>query len=197
MPATASSSQSSRWPNPLPKSMPWRSCSCSNQAPPSPSQARPPETWSTVTAALAVSPGLRRVLAPTMSPSCARSVTAAQAARSVQPSKISWSGSPTMAWRWSQVQSESSPAASAARAASRSSGQVALWGHNSAPTRSGWRSRREVTGSVLQVVVGGDDLDPEGDPVLRPEAGDHALGLGGFVGVVGRAMPAMSAWAMA
>ena len=66
--ATASSSQSSRWPKPDPKSMPWAVCSSSNQAPPMPRIARPSLMWSRVVASLAVRPGLRNVLAPTSRP---------------------------------------------------------------------------------------------------------------------------------
>ena len=66
-----------------PKSMPWAVCSSSNQAPPRPHIARPLLMWSTVTIDLATRPGLRNVMAPTISPILIRSVMAAQAARVV------------------------------------------------------------------------------------------------------------------
>ena len=50
---TDSSSQSSRWPKPDPKSMPWALCSCSIHAPPMPRIARPSLTWSSVAAIFA------------------------------------------------------------------------------------------------------------------------------------------------
>ncbi len=58
----------SRTPNSIPKDV----CSISAHAPPRPRIARPSEMWSSVTTILATSPGLRRVLAPTSSPSLAR-----------------------------------------------------------------------------------------------------------------------------
>ena len=56
---------------------------------------------------LAVSAGLRNVLAPTRWPMVARLVRAAMAAIAVHASRIGPSGEPTMGYTWSQVQSES------------------------------------------------------------------------------------------
>lgn len=61
-----------------------------------PSTARPPEMWSSVVAIFATSAGLRNVLAPTISPTVARSVASAQAASVSQPSKIGPSCEPTI-----------------------------------------------------------------------------------------------------
>ena len=80
---TASASQSSRCPNPDPKSMPKARCSPSNQAPPMPMMARPPLMWSIVVMHLTARPGLRNVFAPTNSPSRIRSVAWATAASAV------------------------------------------------------------------------------------------------------------------
>ena len=52
MAPTNSSSQSRRWPKPVPKSMPWAVCSGSIHAPPMPRIARPSLTWSSVAADL-------------------------------------------------------------------------------------------------------------------------------------------------
>ncbi len=62
-----------------------------------PRMARPPLMWSSVAAVLATTPGLRKVLAPTSSPSRVRSVCGAIAASVDQPSKIGWYGSPKIA----------------------------------------------------------------------------------------------------
>ena len=91
--------------------MPKASCSRSNQAPPMPSTARPPETWSRVVASLAVSPGLRNVLAPTISPSRTREVSGAERRRGRSSPRRS--AAPTARrspCRWSHVQTESQPA---------------------------------------------------------------------------------------
>ena len=96
---TDSSSRSRRSPNPAPKSIPNASCSRSNQAPPMPRTARPSLMWSRVAASLAVWPGLRIVLAPTINPSRTVDVSAAQAARVSQPSWIGWRHGPWMARR--------------------------------------------------------------------------------------------------
>ncbi len=69
--------------------------------------ARPSLMWSSVAAILAVTPGLRNVLAPTSRPSVTRFVAIAKADSSVQPSKMGCIGSPKMAWRWSHVQTPS------------------------------------------------------------------------------------------
>ena len=95
--------------------------------------ARPFETWSSVAASFVVTPGLRNVFAPTMSPTRTRSVTAATPASSSQPSKIGCCHGPWIASRWSHVQIESQPAASAASADSRYSGQVVCWGQSWSP----------------------------------------------------------------
>ena len=64
-----------------------------------PRTARPPLMWSSVVASFAVRPGLRNVLAPTMSPSRIRFVTAATADSVDQPSRIGCSHGPKMASR--------------------------------------------------------------------------------------------------
>src|SRR6185369_17531060 len=51
------------------------------------------------------------------------------------PSKIGWSHGPKIASRWSHVQTESQPLASAARAESRNSGHVVCWDQSWAPNR--------------------------------------------------------------
>ena len=81
--AAASASQSSRWPNPVPKSNPNAVCSCSNQAPPMPMIARPPLMWSIVVRHFTARAGLRNVFAPTNSPRRIRSVAWATAASAV------------------------------------------------------------------------------------------------------------------
>ena len=81
MSSAASSSQVSRSPKPDPNSIPKASCSRSNQAPPMPRIARPLLMWSSVVASFTVNAGFRKVLAPTISPSVALDVTAAQPAR--------------------------------------------------------------------------------------------------------------------
>src|SRR5439155_22493461 len=108
-------------------------CSRSNHAPPMPSTARPPLTWSRVVASLAVRPGLRNVLAETRSPNRSRDVTAATAVRVAQPSSFGSCQSPSSASRWSSSQILSKPARSAARQASRSCGQSVRWIQNAAP----------------------------------------------------------------
>src|SRR5688500_11009006 len=131
---TASSSQRSRSPGELPNSMPSPTCSVSNQAPPMPSTARPPLMWSRVVAIFATTAGLRKVFAPTMSPTVARSVASAQAASVSQPSKIGPSWLPTIGYRWSQVQSESNPSLSARMPASRREAQSVYWPQQFAPS---------------------------------------------------------------
>ena len=136
MTSTASSSRSSRSPTVAPKSIPKASCSRANQAPPIPRTARPPETWSSVAASFAVWPGLRKVFAPTISPTRTREVRAATAPIASQPSRIGCSHGPKIAWRWSQVQTESQPASSAATAAPRNPGQSVAWLQSWAPNRT-------------------------------------------------------------
>ena len=97
--------------------------------------ARPSLMWSRVVTSLAVRPGLRKVFAPTISPSRIRLVRAAQAASVVQPSKMGWRQGPWMASRWSHVQSESQPADSASSAASRKRGQSLACDQSWAPNR--------------------------------------------------------------
>ena len=77
---TDSSSQSSRWPKPDPKSIPKAVCSSSNHAPPMPRVARPPLMWSIVVSDFTARPGFRNVFAPTNSPSRIRDVAWASAA---------------------------------------------------------------------------------------------------------------------
>ena len=81
---------------------------------------------------------------------------------------------PKIASRWSQVQTESQPARSAASAASRKSGHDVCCDQSWSPkriSRSGWRC--------------GEGAKPEADPGLPLElAVDDALGLLGVVGVV-------------
>ena len=69
-----------------------------------PRTARPSLMLSSVVASFAVSPGLRNVFAPTISPRRTRFVTAAVAASVVQPSRIGCSHGPKIARRWSHVQ---------------------------------------------------------------------------------------------
>ena len=88
MSPTDSSSRSSRSPKPDPKSSPNASCSGSNQPPPRPRTNRPPDRWSTVVASFAVSPGGRKVLAPTSRPRRTRRVTVASAEIVAQPSSL-------------------------------------------------------------------------------------------------------------
>ena len=85
-------------------------------------------------ASFAVRPGLRNVLAATISPSVARSVTCDQPERIDQPSRIGPSHGPTIEFRWSHVQSDVAPERSASAAASRISGQLAVCGHSRKPT---------------------------------------------------------------
>src|SRR5688500_1774266 len=179
---TASSSQSSRSPGLFPNSMPKASCSRSNQAPPMPRTARPPDTWSRVVASLAVSPGFRNVFAPTISPSRTRVVSGPRAASVVQPSRIGCSHGPKMASRWSQVQTESQPAASAASAASRNPGQYVDCDHSCRPN---FVVRSMGGPGSVEVVVDGIDGDAEADAVLLLElVVDEPLGLGRVVRVV-------------
>ena len=79
------------------------------------------DRWSMVVASLAVRPGLRKVLAPTSSPSRTRVVRVASAASVAQPSSFESVSGPSSVRRWSSTQIESQPAASAARQASRRS----------------------------------------------------------------------------
>ena len=76
--------------------MPKAVCSVSNQAPPIPRIARPPERWSSVVAILATSAGFRNVLAPTISPMRARDVTRPSRASTIQPSSIGPWSDPTI-----------------------------------------------------------------------------------------------------
>ena len=64
-----------------------------------------------------------------------REVRAATAASAIGPSKIGCSQGPKIPWRWSQVQTVSQPAASAATAASRKPGQSLAWLQSWAPKR--------------------------------------------------------------
>src|SRR6476659_3476901 len=179
MSMTDSSSRSRRSPGPPKNSMPKPSCSRSNQAPPMPSTARPPEMLSSVVASLAVSPGFRNVFAPTIKPSRTREVTAPSPARTLQPSKIGCSHGPKMAIRWSHVQIESQPAASAARAASRKPGQSVRCDQSCSPKRV------IGTTSLLELIVDGGRSEPERDALLTLEpVADQPLGLVGIVRVV-------------
>ncbi len=115
--------------------MPKASCSRPNQPPPSPSTLRPPDTWSSVVASLAMSPGFRNVVDDTSSPRRTRVVSDATAASDAQPSSFGSLQSPSSDSRWSSSQIESQPAASTARHASRRSGQLVRWIQNAAPNR--------------------------------------------------------------
>ena len=91
--------------------MPKRSCSGTNQPAPKPSSSRPFETWSSVTAICAIRAGWRNVFELTSTPTRMRSVRAASAASSVQPSKYGPSG--RLGWlKWSQSQALSKPSCS-------------------------------------------------------------------------------------
>src|SRR6185295_2584039 len=152
--------------------MPKASCSRSNHAPPMPSTARPFETWSSVVASLAVRPGLRKVLAPTMSPSRTFDVIGPSAESTIQPSKIGCSHGPKIASRWSHVQTEYQPRASARSAASRKPAQSVCCDQI-------WRPKRVTpSASVVEVVVERIGAEPEADPLLALEpVTDQALGL--------------------
>jgi hypothetical protein len=83
---------------------------------PMPNSSRPPETMSTVAAIFASMAGGRKRLLVTSSPRRSRSVCAAMADSSVQPSKIGPFWSPAIGSRWSNSQACSiSPIASASR----------------------------------------------------------------------------------
>src|SRR3954447_17673389 len=171
MSETDSSSRSRRQPGVGPNSMPNASCSRSNHAPPIPRIARPSLMWSSVMASFAVRPGLRKVLAPTIRPSVACFVTLAQAARVVQPSRFGPSHGPTMAIRWSQVQSESNPFVSARMTASRSVGHESVCGQSWAPILT-----LAATSVAAEVVVDLLDAQEERDPRLRAERRERLLG---------------------
>ena len=134
---TDSSSQSSRSPGSFPKSMPKASCSRSNQAAPMPSTARPPDRWSSVVASFAVRPGLRNVLAPTISPRRTRDVIGPRPASTSSPR--GWAAPTARRSRAGGPRSRSSPSppSSAARAASRNSGQPVACGQSWRPKRIG------------------------------------------------------------
>ena len=85
-------------------------------------------------ASLAVSPGLRKVFAATISPSVAFVVTCAQPDRIDQPSRMGPCHGPEIELRWSQVQRLAAPPASARTAASRIAGQKSVWGHSRTPS---------------------------------------------------------------
>ena len=75
--------------------MPAARCSPSNQPMPSPSSARPPETWSTVVTMRPSTEGCRKVTGVTIVPSRRRSVTAASAASVAHASSEPRSPAPT------------------------------------------------------------------------------------------------------
>src|SRR5262245_52065887 len=108
-----------------------------------------------------------------MSPRRVRVVSGSRPAMSVQPSKIGWSQGPKIASRWSQVQIESQPAASAARAASRNVGQSVAWDQSWAPKRSGRAAEASAIGRsvVAEVVVDAGDPDPERHALLAHPTG--------------------------
>jgi A/G-specific adenine glycosylase len=172
-------SRSSRSPKPDPKSIPNASCSRSNHPAPSPRIARPPETWSSVVAIFAVSPGFRNVLAPTMRPRRTRLVIAASAARVVHPSSFGAAGSPSSLSRWSSIHTWSKPAASAWSTAARSSGQVVCWTQNAAPNPI-------ATGHLL-AAYRRDVVRPSvAPPALPPAARDAILA---WYDAAGRELP--------
>ena len=127
-------------------------------------------------ASFAVRPGLRNVLAATISPSVARSVTCDQPERIDQPSRIGPSHGPTIEFRWSHVQSDVAPERSASAAASRISGQLAVCGHSRKPTLV------EGTASVLEVVVDARDAERG----RSPWAGERNAAIEAAVGPSGR-----------
>src|SRR4029078_6706544 len=98
---------------------------------------------------------------------------AATPASRLQPSKIGCCQGPWIASRWSHVQIESQPAASAATAASRTSGHVVDWGQSWRPNRTAGIVR--VAPSVVEVVRDRDHPQPERDSLLGPEGGDAVL----------------------
>src|SRR6188768_3941192 len=138
-----------------------------------PRMARPPLKWSSVTASFAVSPGLRNVFAPTISPSVARLVTCDQPASTDQPSRIGPSHGPTIELRWSHVHRLAAPARSARTAASRSEAQESVCGHRRNPIFTGAATGM---GAVLEVVVEGVDADEERDARLAAERRERRLG---------------------
>ncbi|GAA2371449.1 hypothetical protein GCM10010246_77230 [Streptomyces cuspidosporus] len=91
--------------DPLPLQRPRRASGTSVREPaPIPNSSRPPETASTVAEILASMAGGRNLLLVTITPSRNRSVRAARADRSVQPSKVGPFGSPPSGMRWSNSQ---------------------------------------------------------------------------------------------
>src|SRR2546426_5532520 len=155
---TASSSQRSRSPGECPTSIPYATCSVSNQAPPIPRIARPFEMWSRVVAIFATSAGFRNVLAPTIRPIRACCVASAQAARLSHPSNMGPSSEPTIGYRWSQVHRSSYPSRSAVTAASRNAGQSVYWFQQSAPNLIGSAMPDDLL-----------DLEADGEPLLAVE----------------------------
>ncbi len=95
--------------------------------------ARPLLMWSSVVAIFATRVGSRNVFAPTIRPRRTRDVAWAQAVRTSQPSKIGPFESPTIGYRWSQVQSVSKPSRSARIPASSRLGQSVYWFQHRAP----------------------------------------------------------------
>ena len=169
MSIAASSSRSSRSPKPAPKSMPKASCSRSNQPPPRPSTARPPETWSSVVASLAIRPGLRNVVDDTSRPSRTRSVRTATAASVAQPSSFGSAQSPSSDEQV-VVEPERVPAGPLRRRGTRRAGPASSvrWIQNAAPNRmpagqSGSEDRKRNTGVAARVGVGEDRRGRSGE----------------------------------
>ena len=184
MAADASSIQSRRWPKPLPNSMPWAVCSCSNHAPPRPRIARPSLMWSMVVTVFATSPGLRNVLAPTSRPSRTRDVTFAHAASVPSPRRSagtarrrSRTGGPTSraarsrarrrAWRPLERRASRSPGSKTATSPGRTSPDAS----RGTLTREGLRfCRRVVIGILAQNVISSTSRTSELNraPTLSP-----------------------------
>ena len=160
MSPTASSSRSSRSPKPDPKSMPNASCSRSNQPPPSPRTPARPTCGRASSPAWRSDPGCGTSFAATSSPRRTRVVRVARAASVVQPSSLGSVQSPSSASRWSSIQSESQPARSTARHASRRAGQP-VGGSRTPPRTASLRrqpsvARKRNTGIAGRVGVGQD-----------------------------------------
>ncbi len=117
--------------------MPYIACSCSFHPAPIPKSRRPFEMISTVVAMLARIAGWRYVLPVTINPRRRRSVRAAKAPSSVQPSSCGPVGSGPRGMKWSKAQACSiSGMLSASSQTRRISSYVVNWGAVLIPKRS-------------------------------------------------------------
>ena len=137
--------------------------------------------WSSVVASFAVRPGLRNVSAATSRPSRARVVTAAAAARVVQPSSLRVDGVALVGQEVVVDPEVVGTGGVGGLERNRSDGQSVRWTQNAAPTRTGGGATRRRLGHRAMVPSGRWPAAADRLRTRRPATGPRARRRPGLV----------------